>query len=108
MRAPPPKRCSSRAGPRKQALCLCDPNDDGTTRETHMTGINRRQAAWLLGWMLCLAFLVTAPAARSADWVPSKPIRLILPYAPGGTTDLIARILSGPLGSDLGQQIVID
>ena len=73
-----------------------------------MTRINRRQVAWQSGVILCLAFLGTAPAACSADWVPSKPIRLILPYAPGGTTDLIARILSGPLGSDLGQQIVID
>ena len=54
---------------------------------------------------MCVVF---AGNARAADWTPTKPIRLILPYAPGGTTDLIARIIAGPLGSELGQQIVID
>jgi len=73
-----------------------------------MDGVNRSGVTWCVGVALSLTVLGTAQGVLAADWVPSKPIRLILPYAPGGTTDLIARILAGPLGSDLGQQIVID
>lgn len=57
------------------------------------------------GLALCLA---CSTLVSAAEWSPTRPIRLILPYAPGGTTDLIARIVSGPLSQDLGQQIVID
>jgi len=70
-----------------------------------MTGAGCRRVAFSL--IVALGFAHPA-AALAADWAPSKPIRLILPYAPGGTTDLIARILAGPAGADLGQQIVID
>jgi tripartite-type tricarboxylate transporter receptor subunit TctC len=66
--------------------------------------VNFRVAVWFAAGL----GLALAGAAWSAEWVPTKPVRLILPYAPGGTTDLIARIIADPLGSELGQQIVID
>jgi tripartite-type tricarboxylate transporter receptor subunit TctC len=76
----------------------------------HAVSCNRciraaRRVAVRTSVALCLAF---ASFAWAAEWSPSRPIRLILPYAPGGTTDLIARIVSNPLGAELGQQIVID
>jgi tripartite-type tricarboxylate transporter receptor subunit TctC len=47
-------------------------------------------------------------AASAADWSPTKPVRMIVPFAPGGTTDLIGRIIATPLGKELGQQVIVD
>lgn len=55
-----------------------------------------------------LAVLLALPAAASAQNYPNRPITLIVPFAAGGATDSIARILSEPLSQDLGQQIVIE
>jgi len=50
---------------------------------------------------------VTAPA-WSADKYPTRPIRLIAPFPPGGGTDLLSRILGVPVGQALGQTVVVD
>jgi len=51
--------------------------------------------------------LFAAMAAGAQDW-PSKPIRFIVPYPPGGGTDVIARIVQSRLGDALGQQVIIE
>jgi tripartite-type tricarboxylate transporter receptor subunit TctC len=53
------------------------------------------------------AAAAVAPAASAQAW-PNRPIRLILPFPPGGATDVIARTVGTPLGARLGQQIVVD
>jgi tripartite-type tricarboxylate transporter receptor subunit TctC len=53
-------------------------------------------------------FCVPAPAAVYAGAYPERPIRLIVPFAPGGGSDINARILSEPIGTALRQTIVID
>ena len=57
--------------------------------------------------VLCTALLVSSTAAFAQNY-PAKPIRIIVPYAPGGSTDVVFRILAPRLTEILGQQIVID
>jgi tripartite-type tricarboxylate transporter receptor subunit TctC len=54
-----------------------------------------------------VGFVLAAQAAAAQDW-PSKAVRFIVPYPPGGGTDVIARIVQEPLSRALGQQIVIE
>jgi tripartite-type tricarboxylate transporter receptor subunit TctC len=56
---------------------------------------------------LCLATALAASAASTQSY-PAKPIRMILPYTPGGGTDLIARPLAHKMSERLGQQVIVD
>jgi len=57
--------------------------------------------------MLVAALLIAAGLAHAQDY-PVKPIRMIVPYPPGGGTDVVARIVNEKLSLELGQAIVID
>src|ERR671926_199159 len=54
-----------------------------------------------------LAALFAASIACASDW-PAKPVRFIVPYPPGGGTDVIARIVQSRLPETLGQQVIIE
>ena len=62
---------------------------------------------WLSGALVCLCGVSIAGLAHAQSW-PTKPIKLIVPYPPGGGTDVIARIVQEPLAKELGQQVIID
>ena len=59
-------------------------------------------------WLLTLLIPMLAAAQDPAKEYPSRPIKFIVPYPPGGGTDIVARTLSEPLALALGQPIVID
>jgi len=58
--------------------------------------------------LLATLFILFAVPTVAADRYPDRPIRLIVPFAPGGGTDITARILSDPFGKALGETIVVD
>ena len=65
----------------------------------------RTRAGFMLGLSALLA--VFAASAGAQTW-PSRPIRLIVPHAPGGVTDVVARLVAQPLGEALGQSVIVE
>ena len=51
--------------------------------------------------------LLARPALAQGQGWPARPIRLIVPFAPGGTTDVVGRIVAEKLGARLGQPALI-
>ena len=58
-------------------------------------------------WIMGALFLVTSPISFAQNW-PTKPIKLIIPFAAGGTTDILGRLLAQQLSKDLGQNVIVE
>jgi tripartite-type tricarboxylate transporter receptor subunit TctC len=71
----------------------------------YMTKLKMKK--WLSAALVCLSGVSIAGLAQAQSW-PTKPIKFIVPYPPGGGTDVIARIVQEPLAKELGQQVIID
>ncbi len=69
-----------------------------------MKSLSRR-----LALTLGLGALAACPAwAQAQSTFPDKPIRMVLPFPPGGPTDLVARVLAQKMSDQMGQQVLID
>lgn len=62
----------------------------------------------LIGLVALGSMAVAAPLVAQAQAYPNKPIRLIVPFPPAGSTDIVARTLAERLGAALGQNVIID
>ena len=60
-----------------------------------------------MGRLLAISLFLWAAAAGAQGW-PSKPVTLLIPFPPGGTTDILGRLIGESLGKELGQPFVID
>ncbi len=72
-----------------------------------MNSVRRSIALWSA---LTASFILLSahPVPASAQWKPDRPIRLIVPFAPGAATDISARTISDHLAAELGQPLVIE
>ncbi|MGH8699650.1 MAG: Bug family tripartite tricarboxylate transporter substrate binding protein, partial [Burkholderiales bacterium] len=58
-------------------------------------------------WLVLLAAVWIAVASHAQTW-PARPVRIIVPFAPGGATDIVTRVIAPKLTEIWGQSIVVD
>ncbi len=66
--------------------------------------VTRRTTLSIAAGALCA---LAAPAIRAQSW-PTKPIRFVVPFAPGGTSEIVARSVASELGKQLGQTVYVE
>lgn len=74
---------------------------------TNVSRVPQRRRNFLLVAALIAAPLVAAPVF-SQEWRPAKPVRFIVGFAPGGSADILARVLQGPMAQRLGVPLVVE
>jgi tripartite-type tricarboxylate transporter receptor subunit TctC len=67
-----------------------------------------RSRRLLVSGLAAIAAVSTAATARAEETFPARPIKIIVGYAPGGTTDIIARVIAPRMAERLGQAVVVE
>lgn len=71
---------------------------NGLTRRVGLLSLAVASSLWTLA----------ASQALAADVYPSKPVKLIVPFAAGGSTDIVARVIAEGMRTTLGQPVIVD
>jgi tripartite-type tricarboxylate transporter receptor subunit TctC len=71
--------------------------------------VNRASALAVAGFLLLLGSVFAAPvAAQAPEKFPARPIRMVVPFSPGGSTDTLARLIAQKMSERWGQAVVIE
>ena len=98
-------RCSAPYFPLPPTLCAADSSRITPESKGDSKGIAMR-TCWRMTAILGL--LLAADAVHAQQNYPARPVRLIVPFPPGGAVDVIGRIVAPRLSERLGQQVVVD
>ena len=76
----------------------------------HLASCTSRRIALqgVAAWAAALAMGLLATGAHAQDAWPTKPVKLVSPFPPGGTSDVLARVVASALTRELGQQVVVE
>jgi len=67
-----------------------------------------RAVCALLAALAAAALTATAVSAQPADKYPDRPIKILVPFAPGGSTDILARVIAQKMLENWGQQVIVE
>src|SRR5262249_29062588 len=101
----PPAPATLADGSDHHGLARWRPGHQGVIR-AYAINLQRRRLVQKIFALACL--LVTLATGAAAQDYPTKPVRMIIPFPPGGSNDVVGRMIATHMGEHLGKQVVVD